>query len=182
MAKARSFAVLAALVRLATASIGPVADLTISDADITPDGYTRAAVVMNGQFPGPLIVGNKGDNFQLNVINNLDNTTMLTATTVHWHGLFQQGTNYADGVAMITQCPISAANSFLYDFTATGQAGTFWYHSHLSTQYCDGLRGPMVVYDPEDPHAGLYDVDDETTVITLADWTHTAARLGNRFP
>ena len=83
---------------------------------------------------------------------------------------------------MITQCPISAENSFLYDFTATGQAGTFWYHSHLSTQYCDGLRGPMVVYDPEDPHAGLYDVDDETTVITLADWTHTAARLGNRFP
>ena len=24
----------------------------------------------------------QGDNFQLNVINNLDNTTMLTATTV----------------------------------------------------------------------------------------------------
>ena len=38
--------------------------------------------------------------------------------------------------------------------------GTFWYHSHLSTQYCDGLRGPMVVYDPYDPHAHLYDVDD----------------------
>lgn len=38
--------------------------------------------------------------------------------------------------------------------------GTFWYHSHLSTQYCDGLRGPMVVYDPSDPNASLYDVDD----------------------
>ncbi|KAF7968546.1 hypothetical protein HWV62_30169 [Athelia sp. TMB] len=47
--------------------------------------------------------------------------------------------------------------------------GTFWYHSHLSTQYCDGLRGPFVVYDPEDPHQDLYDVDDESTVITLAD-------------
>lgn len=23
---------------------------------------------------------------------------------------------------------------------------SFWYHSHLSTQYCDGLRGPFVVY------------------------------------
>ena len=83
---------------------------------------------------------------------------------------------------MITKCPISADNSFLYDFTATDQAGTFWYHSHLSTQYCDGLRGPMVVYDPDDPHASLYDVDDETTVITLSEWYHTAARLGNRFP
>ena len=44
--------------RLASAAIGPVADLTISNADITPDGFTRAAVVMNGQMPGPLITGN----------------------------------------------------------------------------------------------------------------------------
>ena len=63
MAKVRSLAALAAFslpyARLVAGSIGPVADLTISDADITPDGYTRAAVVMNGQFPGPLITGNK---------------------------------------------------------------------------------------------------------------------------
>ena len=30
----------------------------------------------------------------------------------------------------------------------------------LAVQYCDGLRGPMVIYDPDDPHAELYDVDD----------------------
>lgn len=29
-----------------------------------------------------------------------------------------------------------------------------------ATQYCDGLRGPIVVYDPNDPFADLYDVDD----------------------
>lgn len=39
-------------------------------------------------------------------------------------------------------------------------AGTFWYHSHLATQYCDGLRGALVIYDPDDPHKDLYDVDD----------------------
>lgn len=38
--------------------------------------------------------------------------------------------------------------------------GTYWYHSHLSTQYCDGLRGPLIIYDPHDPHAHLYDIDD----------------------
>ncbi|KAF5368806.1 hypothetical protein D9757_012283 [Collybiopsis confluens] len=37
-------------------------------------------------------------------------------------------------------------------------------------QYCDGLRGAFVVYDPEDPYADLYDVDDASTVITLEDW------------
>ena len=82
----------------------------------------------------------------------------------------------------MNQCPISAGNSFLYNFDVPDQAGTYWYHSHLSTQYCDGLRGAMVVYDPDDPYADLYDVDDESTVITLVDWYHTAAALGARFP
>jgi iron transport multicopper oxidase len=66
--------------------------------------------------------------------------------------MFQKGTNWADGPAFVNQCPIASGDSFLYDFTAADQAGTFWYHSHLSTQYCDGLRGPMVIYDPDDPH------------------------------
>ncbi|KAI0689487.1 laccase LCC3-3 [Cerioporus squamosus] len=167
---------------LSRAAIGPVTDLTISNADISPDGFSRAAVVVNGQFPGPLVTGNKGDNFQINVIDQLTNSTMLKSTTVHWHGFFQKGTNWADGPAFVNQCPISTGNSFLYGFTAADQAGTFWYHSHLSTQYCDGLRGPMVVYDPNDPHASLYDVDDESTVITLSDWYHTAAKLGPAFP
>ena len=39
-------------------------------------------------------------------------------------------------------------------------AGTFWYHSHYMTQYCDGLRGPLVIYDTEDPYLPFYDVDD----------------------
>jgi FtsP/CotA-like multicopper oxidase with cupredoxin domain len=34
------------------------------------------------------------------------------------------------------------------------------YHSHLSTQYCDGLRGPLVVYDKPDPRGSLYDFDN----------------------
>ena len=30
-------------------------------------------------------------------------------------------------------------------------------HIRLGTQYCDGLRGPLVVYDPDDPYKQLYD-------------------------
>jgi iron transport multicopper oxidase len=57
-----------------------------------------------------------------------------------------------------------------------------------------------VVYDPEDPHADLYDVDDgmlyllvlldyqlitsltESTVITLSDWYHTPAPAAGVLP
>ncbi|KAH9951139.1 laccase 1 [Amylocystis lapponica] len=165
------------LVSTSLAAIGPITDLHIVNAAVTPDGYTRQAVLAEGVFPGPLITGLKGNNFQLNVINELTNETMLKSTTIHWHGLFQHGTNWADGPAFVTQCPIATGNSFLYDFTVPDQAGTFWYHSHLATQYCDGLRGPLVVYDLLDPHLLLYDVDDDSTVITLADWYHTAATL-----
>ena len=34
-----------------------------------------------------------------------------------------------------------------------------------------------MIYDPDDPLADLYDVDNETTVITLADWYHETAEV-----
>ncbi|KAG6853590.1 hypothetical protein C0991_002996 [Blastosporella zonata] len=52
----------------------------------------------------------------------------------------------------------------------------------LATQYCDGLRGAFVVYDPNDPYKSLYDVDDESTIITLADWYHEPAPLRTQKP
>ncbi|KAF9461174.1 laccase 2 precursor [Collybia nuda] len=162
------------------AAIGPTADLHIVNRDIAPDGFTRSAVLAGGNaknaaFPGPLITGFKGGRFRLNVINSLTDNTMRRSTTIHWHGLFQEGSSWADGPAGVSQCPIAPSHSFLYDFRVPDQAGTFWYHSHLSTQYCDGLRGAMVVYDILDPHRLRYLIDDESTIITLADWYHKPA-------
>lgn len=167
--------------------IGPTADLHIVNKVISPDGFSRSAVLAgstatNGDVPGPLITANKGDTFNLNVIDSLTDSTMLRATSIHWHGFFQAGSSWADGPVGVTQCPISPGHSFLYTFSTANQAGTFWYHSHLSTQYCDGLRGAMVVYDPADPHLSLYDEDNDDTVITLADWYHTPAPSAGLVP
>ncbi|KAG6825411.1 hypothetical protein H0H92_003764 [Tricholoma furcatifolium] len=137
-----------------------VTSLEIVNKVIDPDLFPRPAVLANGSYPGPAIIGNKGDLFTINVTNSLTDPRMLRATSIHWHGIFQNGTNWDDGVAMVTQCPIVPGNSFLYNFSVHEQAGTYWYHSHYSTQYCDGLRGPMVIYDPDDPYLGSYDVDD----------------------
>jgi iron transport multicopper oxidase len=86
---------------------------------------------------------------------------------------------------------LRTGHEFTYAFNAQGQAGTYLFHSHYSTQYCDGLRGPLVIYDPcvmpqtstidtrltwimlrNDPYKHMYDVDNADTVITLADWYH----------
>lgn len=58
----------------------------------------RTMLVMNGQFPGPLIRVNEGDQVLVNVTNQLKN-----GTSMHWHGLYQNGTNWMDGTAGITQ-------------------------------------------------------------------------------
>ncbi|KAF8578777.1 multicopper oxidase [Ramaria rubella] len=154
-------------------------NLHVNNAEVSPDGFPRSGVLMNGQFPGPVITAQKGDTLLLNVNNDLKDPTMRRSTSVHWHGLFQHRTAQSDGPAFVTQCPIAPGNSFLYNIPLNDQTGTFWYHSHLSTQYCDGLRrvlsGALVIYDPNDPLKHLYDVDDESTIITLADWYHTVA-------
>jgi len=160
-------------------SVGPVTNLTISNWMIAPDGYLRSTTLAGGTFPGPLIKAYKGEPFAINVVDELKDPEMWLSTSVHWHGLFQNGTNYVDGTSFVTQCPITQNNSFLHRFEAKNQAGTYWYHSHYSSQTCDGLRGPLIIYDPDDPYRHLYDVDDETTVITLADWYHIASPVLN---
>jgi hypothetical protein len=37
---------------------------------------------------------------------------------------------------------------------------SFLAHSSAASQYCDGLRGAFILYDPDDPHKESYDVDD----------------------
>ncbi|THU94085.1 hypothetical protein K435DRAFT_596184, partial [Dendrothele bispora CBS 962.96] len=58
--------------------------------------------------------------------------------------------------ALITQCPTSHGESFLYTFEhleLMGATRTYYYR--------DRVRGPMIVYDPNGPHANLYDVDGD---------------------
>ncbi|KAJ7826775.1 yellow laccase [Mycena olivaceomarginata] len=162
--------------------IGPTADIHIINANVAPDGFSRSAVLANGLVPGPTIKANKGDVFNLNVIDGLTDNTMLRSTSIHWHGFFQKNNSWADGPSFVNQCPIAANHSFLYTFPTAQQAGTFWYHSHLSTQYCDGLRGAMLVYDPKDPNKALYDIDDETTIITLGEPYHGPAQTLGAIP
>ncbi|KAK1231182.1 laccase, multicopper oxidase, benzenediol:oxygen oxidorectuctase [Marasmius sp. AFHP31] len=150
-------------------------DLTVQNKVVSPDGFPRSAIVAGDTFPGQLITVNKGDAVDIALHNRLTDTTMRRSTSIHWHGFFQARTSYADGPAFVNQCPIAPGTTFHYAFDTAGQTGNYWYHSHLSTQYCDGLRGAFIVYDPDDPLKDLYDVDDESTIITLADWYHVVA-------
>jgi hypothetical protein len=92
---------------------------TITDGEGRPDGVHRPMMLINDQFPGPLIEINEGDVVTVNVLNKASNST-----AIHWHGIFQNGTNWMDGAAGVTQCPIAPGQSYQYRFNVTGQSGT----------------------------------------------------------
>ncbi|KAG8405236.1 hypothetical protein J3458_021901 [Metarhizium acridum] len=140
-------------------------DFNVTWVRANPDAaFERPVIGINGKWPIPTIECNVGDRLIINVHNQLGNQS----TSLHFHGLFQNGTNNMDGPAGVNQCSIPPGSSFTYNFTID-QPGTYWYHSHNDGQYPDGLRGPVIVHDPEFPYKK--EVDEEV-VLTLSDWYH----------
>ncbi len=132
---------------------------------VWPDGKPRVGDIqsINGVLPGPTIRVNEDDEVSVTICNNLSEPT-----SIHWHGMHQRGTWFMDGVAMITQAPIPPGACYTYRFKAH-PAGTHWYHSHMGVQDGDGVFGPLIVEEKENPYKNDYDYD---RVIMINDWFH----------
>ncbi|KAL0948960.1 hypothetical protein HGRIS_009063 [Hohenbuehelia grisea] len=163
-----------AVIKRQTGNVNDVT-LDIVNAQLAPDGFTRSTIVANGTYPGPLIKAKKGDTLRVTLNNKLSDPTMRRSTSLDFDGVFFNTDNsFDEGTPFVTTCPLGPNTSFTYTVPLEEQTGTFWYHSQLSVQYVDGLRGPLIIYDPEDPQADLYDVDDESTIIQVGDWWHNS--------
>ncbi|KKA30900.1 hypothetical protein TD95_004084 [Thielaviopsis punctulata] len=147
-------------------------DFHIGWTRANPDGaFERAVIGVNGEWPIPAIVGSVGDEVVIKVTNDLRNQS----TALHFHGLYMNGTVHMDGPTQVTQCAIPPGGEFTYKFTLQ-QPGTYWYHSHHKGQYPDGLRGPLIIHDPENPFKGAY---DEELTLTVSDWYHEPVKVLN---
>ncbi|KAJ7877345.1 Cu-oxidase-domain-containing protein [Mycena leptocephala] len=134
-------------------------------------GFNRIGVLANGTFPGPIITATKGQK----LIVKTDGSMRLS-TSIDFDGVLIDTPNvFNEGSPFVTTCPFGPNTSYTYELPLGQQTGSFWYHSQLSVQYADGLRGPVIIYDPNDPLAHLYDVDDESTIWTVADWWHNTS-------
>ncbi|KAL5580955.1 hypothetical protein UlMin_013397 [Ulmus minor] len=101
---------------------------------------TKSIVAVNGKFPGPRIVAREGDRVVVKVVNHVSNNI-----TIHWHGIRQLRSGWADGPAYITQCPIQSGQSYVYNFTIVGQRGTLFWHAHFSWLRAT-VYGPIFIY------------------------------------
>lgn len=130
-----------------------------------PDGlYERKVIGINNTWPLPTIEVDKGDRLVVYAHNGLGDKS----TSIHFHGMFQNGTTDMDGASMLSQCPIPPGSTFTYDFTVN-QNGTYWYHCHVDYCYPDGYRQALIVHDKD---AYFYHEYDKEFVVTLSDWYH----------
>ncbi|KAL2502929.1 Laccase-17 [Forsythia ovata] len=101
--------------------------------------HTKSMVTVNGKFPGPPIMAREGDRLLIEVVNHVPHNI-----SIHWHGIRQLQSGWADGPAYITQCPIQTGQSYVYNFTVVGQRGTLWWHAHISWLRST-LYGPLII-------------------------------------
>ena len=150
-----------------------------------PDRPATSLWLYGGTSPGPLIEAWRGEELEVEFLNNLD-----VPTTMHWHGI--RNLNEMDGVPDLTQAAIEPGERFTYRFPLK-DAGSFWYHAHNKgwEQLARGLYGPLIVREPDEvsgPHditlvADDWRLDDdyqlhEDSFGSLMDWSHQG-RLGN---
>ena len=137
---------------------------------IIADGHFRPMITINGQMPGPTIIAHKYQVLNVTVYNELKN---VEGISIHWHGMHQRSTQEADGVAYITQLPITAGHHMNYTFKAL-PSGTHWYHAHSGAQRTDGLYGALIVKDTLSGDLYDHDLPDQHTLI-LQDWQKDAS-------
>ncbi|MCO5607234.1 hypothetical protein L7F22_061427 [Adiantum nelumboides] len=123
----------------------------------------KPVMAVNGKFPGPTVRVTEGDHLIVNVTNLVSHNV-----TIHWHGVMQTLTAWADGPAYITQCPIQTGQSFISQFQISQQRGTLFWHAHISWLRAT-LHGAIVIQPRHKPPYPFVKPSNEHIII-LGEW------------
>lgn len=138
-------------------------DFKVQLKNVTKLCNSSTIVTVNGMFPGPTVYAQEGDTVIVKVTNQVSYNV-----TLHWHGVKQQRSCWADGPRYITQCPIQTGQTYTYTFTLIGQRGTLWWHAHIEWLRAT-VNGAMVIY----PKTGVpypFQFPTEEHVLILGEW------------
>lgn len=132
--------------------------------NVTRICHTKPIVTVNGEFPGPTIEAREGDTLLIKVTNHVKYNV-----SIHWHGVRQLRTGWADGPAYITQCPIQTGQTYIYNFTVTGQRGTLWWHAHILWLRAT-LYGAIVILPPPNVPYPFDPKPHKEITLVLGEW------------
>lgn len=120
-------------------------------------GFNTNTNGYNGNYLGPTLILQNGQNVTMNVMNMLGDTT-----TTHWHGLHVSSVNDGSPHNLIMD-----GDTWSPNFTIKDKASTYWYHPHLHgktlKQVVKGAAGFIIVKDSEESALTLprnYGTDD----------------------
>ncbi|KAG6528950.1 L-ascorbate oxidase homolog [Zingiber officinale] len=144
----------------------------VTSGDIWPLGVKQQGILINGQFPGPLIDAVTNDNIIINVYNSLPEPFLIS-----WNGIQQRRNSWEDGVYG-TNCPIPPGGNFTYVMQMKDQIGSYFYFPSLAFhKAAGGFGGIRILSRPLIPVPFRPPADDYTLLI--GDWfkaNHTDLR------
>ncbi|KAK7395171.1 hypothetical protein VNO78_15717 [Psophocarpus tetragonolobus] len=153
------------LLALSSVASAAIVEYTFNVENIMIPRLCKNQVItaVNGQFPGPTIRARDGDTLVVHVLNNSPYNI-----TIHWHGIFQLLSGWADGPEYVTQCPIRPTHNFTYRFKIEGQEGTLWWHAHASFIRAT-VHGALLIY-PRKNHPYAFPKPYKQVPILLGEW------------
>jgi len=111
------------------------------------DNKSIIAMVYNGSLPGPTLHVYPGDRVEIDLINNLNESTNL-----HFHGLHVSPGNNSDGSAsdnVLLEVDPDKTQHYTLNIPKDHPPGSDWYHSHMHRlsygQVSAGLSGMFIV-------------------------------------
>ncbi|CAI0415630.1 unnamed protein product, partial [Linum tenue] len=140
-----------------------VHQFVIQEASVKRLCKTQHVMTVNGMYPGPTLEIKNGDTLSVKVINKGKYNI-----TIHWHGVRQMRTGWADGPEFVTQCPIRPGGSYTYRFTVRGQEGTLWWHAH-STWLRATVYGALLIQPREGTNFPFAKPNRQSTLL-LGEW------------
>ena len=127
---------------------GGTMTLAASTVNVWP-GQNTQVLAINGSYPGPSVVIQKGSTFTANFINS-----HTEPATIHWHGV--NAPELMDGHPKDS---IPPGGNYTYTFPVINRGGTYFYHSHADMLTAEhvfrGFAGFFVVVDPAEQTLGL---------------------------
>ncbi|XP_011008003.1 PREDICTED: laccase-7-like [Populus euphratica] len=123
----------------------------------------QVVTAVNGSLPGPTLRVREGDTLIVHVFNKSPYDM-----SIHWHGVFQLLSAWADGPSMVTQCPITPGGKYTYKFKLLQQEGTLWWHAHFSLLRAT-VYGALIIR-PRSGHPYPFPKPNKEVPILLGEW------------
>ena len=128
-------------------------DLTVAEGSTTfKDGVATTTWGVNGAYLGPTLRASRGDEVEIAVTNEVDETT-----TMHWHGMHLPAR--MDGGP---HQPIGPGETWTPTWTIDQRAATLWYHPHPHGATAEHVyRGVSGLFLLDDDEAGQLDLPSD---------------------